>query len=111
MTKKNEDNTQVSQYRRAWLEAVGRQLAAERKRLGLSQADMADKLGVSSRTVGYIESGENNNFENLLSYCYETGADFFTVVARAKVILQANEISEDALLGLLNTARGSGVDR
>lgn len=97
----SEKQSEATLYKQKWLEAIGMQLASERKRQGMTVADIATKLGVSIRTVGYIESGKNNNTENMLAYCYVAKIDFFVIVARARLVLQANEVSEDNLLSLL----------
>ena len=39
-------------------EAMGRNFAAERKRLGLTQVQLAEKLGTNSKSVSQYEGGE-----------------------------------------------------
>lgn len=88
-------------YARSWLEAIGAQLAAERKRMGWSRAEMAERLGISARNLGYVENGENTNIMNIINHCHETGSDFFMIIARAKIVLQTSDATTADLMGLL----------
>lgn len=97
----SEKEQERAAYAKAWLEAIGAQLTAERKRMGWTRAEMAERLGISSRNLGYVENGENSNIINIINHCHETGSDFFMIIARAKIVLQTSDVSTADILSLL----------
>ena len=49
------------------MEELGKQIAERRKKKGLSQQDLAEMSGVSSRTINSVEQGKANPSINVLS--------------------------------------------
>lgn len=57
-------------------DAIGEWLMNERIRQGLSQQDIADKLGTTRTAVHYWESGKRTIYaDNMISYCYALNVD------------------------------------
>ena len=51
----------------ALLEELGRRLARQRIAMELTQADLADRAGISKRTVERVEAGESTQTATLIS--------------------------------------------
>ena len=49
------------------MEELGKQIAERRKKKGLSQQNLAEMSGVSSRTINSVEQGKANPSINVLS--------------------------------------------
>lgn len=81
-----------------WKEALGTQLAIERKVKGLNQQSIAEQLGISQRTVSEIERGLNPVIDHMLRYAELVGLDFAVLAARARVVVQARQIDEPSPL-------------
>jgi transcriptional regulator with XRE-family HTH domain len=81
-----------------WKEALGTQLAIERKGKGLNQQAIAEKLGISQRTVSEIERGLNPVIDHMLRYAELVDLDFAVLAARARVVVQARQIDEPSPL-------------
>lgn len=54
-------------FRMRKMEELGKQIAERRKKKGLSQQDLAEMSGVSSRTINSVEQGKANPSINVLS--------------------------------------------
>lgn len=55
---------------------IGAWLAEQRQKKGLSQQDVADKLGMTRTAVHYWESGKRViSAENMIDYCLAINAD------------------------------------
>lgn len=69
------------------LKEFGRNLKAERNRVGLSQEQLAEKIGVSyGQVVGTIERGETNTSLSLIVAIMEAlDLDFDTLYNRNKL--------------------------
>ena len=68
------------------LKEFGRNLKAERNRVGLSQEQLAEKIGVSyGQVVGMIERGETNtSLSVIVSILDALDLDFETLFSRKK---------------------------
>lgn len=82
-----------------WKHAIGQQLQLERKRLGLSQGDLKERLGLSQKTISDIETGKTPTFDHFLRYCELLELDFAVMAARARVYMRATD--EDPAAQLL----------
>ena len=49
------------------LKEIGKRIKDKRVSLSLTQKDLAEKAGVSTRTITYAESGENTSLSHILS--------------------------------------------
>jgi transcriptional regulator with XRE-family HTH domain len=81
-----------------WKNALGHQLALERKDRGLNQQAIAEQLGISQRTVSEIERGLNPVIDHMLKYAELVGLDFAVLAARARVVVLAQQINEPSPL-------------
>lgn len=59
---------------------MGARLQAERKRLGLTQEELAFVVGVSKRTLASYEAGSREPGAALLNHAVAAGVDIFFVV-------------------------------
>lgn len=54
--------------------AIAKELIAARQRAGLSQAQVAERMGTSQSAVARMESGQLPSIKSLLRYAKATGA-------------------------------------
>lgn len=66
------------------LEEIGARLQAERKRLGLTQDELAFIVGVSKRTLASYEAGTREAGAALLNHAVAAGVDVLFVVTGEK---------------------------
>lgn len=66
------------------LQALGREVALVRKARGLTQAELAERAGVTSRQMGKIERGEAGQIGEAWVVAQALGVDFSTLVAEAE---------------------------
>jgi DNA-binding XRE family transcriptional regulator len=66
----------------------GHELAELRKSAGLTQADVADALGVSQARVSQIEHGQIDSLDTLRAYAEVLGAEVSIVVSRGPLTLK-----------------------
>lgn len=63
---------------------IARAIRAERARAGLSQAELADRVGVHRATVGAIETVTRRVYaDELADFCDALGVTFAMLLARA----------------------------
>ena len=77
-------------------EQWGYQLAAERKRLGFTQAGLAELMGVSPGRISQIERGEVATVEAIASYVMALGGTLQLVVDLGDHMLKMPATPESA---------------
>lgn len=75
------------------LEEMGARLQAERKRLGLTQEELAFIVGVSKRTLASYEAGTREPGAALLNHAAAAGVDVFYVVTGMPAPQAADSLS------------------
>lgn len=70
---------------------LGEELSRERRLQGYVLEEMADKLGVSVRTLQYVEKGSNPMMMHYIKYASLLGLNYPVVVARTWAVLQARQ--------------------
>lgn len=68
----------------AELEAMGREITAERTRRSWSRKDLAERSGVSERQIGKIERGERGQLEEVWSIAVALGIPLSEMTSRAE---------------------------
>ena len=64
---------------------LARSIRAERARLGMSQAELAEKLGMSKQAVSTLETGVRKVYAHELpDICEALGVSLLTLLARAE---------------------------
>lgn len=71
-------------------EAIGARFRSERRRLGLTQAQLGDELGVIALSIANYEHGESSPPADLLHRFHKLGGDVAFVVAGANSLDQAD---------------------
>lgn len=83
------------EYLRLYLADAMREL---RSKAGLTQAQLAEKLGVQQAAVSRLESAlEDHELESVGNYLHALGADLLVAVKQGKDLYQASE-NEEVLL-------------
>jgi transcriptional regulator with XRE-family HTH domain len=59
MEMKNVNSVEVAKDNSKAVDAIGKNISKKRKQLGLTQAQLAEKLGVETETLSRIERGKN----------------------------------------------------
>lgn len=81
-TRKRADAPRVSDSLARYL---ARSIRAERARLGMSQAELADKLGMSKQALSTLETGVRKVYAHELpDICEALGVSLLTLLARAE---------------------------
>ena len=98
--------------------AIGQKLKAERERIGQTQEEVAEAIGISAAFVGHIERGERSmSFNTLIHFCnyYRVTMDYLlsdtllpeedTVLTQIAAILKDKTPEQQAaILDVLRTA-------
>jgi transcriptional regulator with XRE-family HTH domain len=78
---------------------IGAELAAARKRHGLTQGDLAKSLGLTQARVSQIERGQDTRFDTIESYARALGYDLLLVpqadLGRIRSLLREHTPSTD----------------
>ncbi len=87
--------------------SFGDRIKAERRRLGLSQEDLAEKLGVSRSSVAYYEAARTVPDLDFLVHADDAGMDVFYIVFGRHSSEQAGlALDWDLLASILQGIRG-----
>lgn len=78
-----------------WHQALGGELAQARKDAGISQGEMADRLGIGRTTLSKVERGLNPTLPLFLRYALELEVDFSLIAARARLIVKARALTPE----------------
>ncbi|MDH1526722.1 helix-turn-helix domain-containing protein [Pseudomonas mosselii] len=93
------------------LEEMGARLQAERKRLGLTQDELAFIVGVSKRTLASYEAGTREPGAALLNHATAAGVDVLYVVTGQRVPTPEVSIGADEMEALQQIRALSAEDR
>lgn len=74
-----------------YIEALGIQLALQRKLKKMSQKGAAAEAGLHRRTVSDLENGNNGNLKTMIQYCRALDISFALLVARAEREIEARK--------------------
>lgn len=72
-----------------WQSALGAELKAQRKATGLKQADMAERLGMSSSALSKLERGLNTILGNYIRYAHALGIEEVVLFTAADLAVKA----------------------
>src|SRR5664279_5112189 len=79
---------------------IGDQITAARIRMGMSQQDLADRIGSSLRSIGNWERGERISTRNLVKLSDALGVDLLADTGRAKATNPV-DLTDDQLVNEL----------
>ncbi len=105
MTKSSPSGTAFSEDR----VAIGNRLRAERERLGLTQDELADELGLSRQSLVYYERGERSPLADQLLTLERLGGDAAYVVTGRRIPASDGEALERALQSIDALSLNTGI--
>jgi len=87
------DDNEYTEYERALVRALGRRIAAERVAAGLTQAELAKRVGIVRKTMVRYENGERDApFITLIGIARELGLESVSDLTVAAETIAKREV-------------------